>query len=66
MALMNVPIKMADTWYGRFLRTQKRNAEQSLQHMDTAKRDAFLQRLTEIATADVKDGQSQPSNPIPV
>ena len=63
MALRNAPIEMADTLYGWFLTTQKRDAKQAFQHMDAAKREAFLRRLREIDTADVKDGQSQPSNP---
>ena len=42
------------------------DAKQAFQHMDAAKSEAFLRRLMEVDTADVKDGQSQPSNPIPV
>jgi len=66
MVLTNVPIEMADTSHGRSLATQKRDAEQAFQHMDAAKREAFLRRLTEIDAADVKDGQSPPTNPTPV
>ncbi len=66
MALRNVPIEMADTLYGRFLATQKRDAERAYQRMDAEKREAFLRRLTEIDGDDAKDRQSPPSNPIPV
>jgi hypothetical protein len=66
MALKNVPIKMADTSYGRFLATQKRDAERAFQHMDAAVREAFLRRLTKIDAADAKDRQSPPPNPTPV
>ena len=66
MALRNAPIKMANTLYGWFLTTQKRDTEWAFQHMDAAEREAFLRRLMEIDTADVKDGQSQPSNSTPV
>jgi hypothetical protein len=66
VALTNVPIEMADTSYGRFLATQKRDAKRAFQHMSPAEREAFLQRLTEINAADAKDGQSPPTNPTPV
>ena len=66
VALTNAPIEMADTLYGQFLATQKRDSKRAFQHMDAAKREAFLRRLTEIDTADVKDGQSLPTNPTPV
>jgi hypothetical protein len=66
VALMNAPIEMADTSYGRFLATQKRDAERVFQHMSPAEREAFLQRLMEINAADAKDGQSLPTNPTPV
>jgi hypothetical protein len=32
VALKNAPIEMADTLYGRFLATQKRDAERAFQH----------------------------------
>ena len=66
VALKNAPIEMADTSYGRFLATQKRDAERAFQHMDAAEREAFLRRLTEIDAADAEDGQSPPPNPTPV
>ena len=66
MALRKAPIKMADTLYGWFLTTQKRDAERVFQHMDAAKREVFQQRLTEIDAVDFKDMQSQASNPTPV
>jgi hypothetical protein len=66
MVLRNAPIEMADTSYGRFLATQKRDAERAYQHMDAEEREAFLQRLTEINADDAEDGQSPPSNPTPV
>ena len=66
MALTNAPIEMADTLYGRFLATQKRDSKRSFQHMDAAKREAFLRRLTEMDAADVKDGLSPPTNPTPL
>ena len=66
VALKNVPIEMADTSYGWFLATQKRDAERAFQHMSPAEREAFLRRLTEINADDAKDGQSPPSNPTPV
>ncbi len=66
VALKNAPIEMADTWYGRFLATQRRDAERAFQHMDAAEREAFLRRLTEIDAPDAKDGQSPPPNPTPV
>ncbi len=66
MALTSVPIEMADTSYGRFLATQKRDAERAFQHMSPAERKAFLQRLMEIDAADTKDGQSPPTKPTPV
>jgi hypothetical protein len=66
VALKNVPIKMADTLYWRFLVTQKRDTERAFQHMDAAEREAFLRRLMEINAADAKDGQSPPPNPTPV
>ncbi len=66
MALTNAPIEMADTLYGRFLATQKRDAKRAFQHMSPAEREAFLQRLMDIDTADAKDGQSTPTNPTPV
>ncbi len=66
MALKNAPIEMADTSYGRFLATQKRDAEGAFQDMSPAEREAFLRRLMEIDADDAKDGQSPPSNPTPV
>jgi hypothetical protein len=63
VALKNAPIKMANTSYGRFLATQKRDAERAFQHMDAAEKEAFLRRLTEIDAADAEDGQSPPPNP---
>ena len=66
MALRNAPIEMADTSYGRFLATQKRDAERAYQHMDAEEREAFLRKLTEIDADDAKDGQSPPSNPTPI
>jgi hypothetical protein len=66
VALTNAPIEMADTSYGRFLATQKRNAKRAFQHMSPAEREAFLWRLMEINAADAKDGQSPPTNPTPV
>jgi hypothetical protein len=66
VALRNAPIKMADTSYGQFLATQKRDAKRAYQHMDAEEREAFLRRLTEINADDAKDGQSPPSNPTPV
>jgi hypothetical protein len=57
---------MADTSYGRFLATQKRDAERAYQHMDAEEREAFLRKLTEIDADDTEDGQSPPSNPTPV
>ena len=66
VALRNAPIEMADTSYGRFLATQKRDAERAYQHMDAEEREAFLRKLTEIDTDDAEDGQSPPSNPTPV
>jgi hypothetical protein len=66
VALRNAPIEMADTLYGRFLETQKRDAERAYQHIDAEEREAFLRKLTEIDADDAKDGQSPPSNPTPV
>ena len=66
VALRNVPIEMDDTLYGRFLATQKRDAEKAYQHMDAEEREAFLWRLTEIDADNAKNGQSSPSNPTPV
>jgi hypothetical protein len=66
VALKNTPIEMADTSYGWFLATQKRDAERAFQHMSPAEREAFLRRLTEIDADDTKDGQPLPSNPTPV
>ena len=67
MALRNAPIEMADTSHGRFLATQKRDAERAYQNMDAEERGAFLWKLTEIDTDDDIDGQSLPSkNPTPV
>ncbi len=57
---------MANTSYGRFLATQKRDTERAYQRMDTEEREAFLRRLMEIDADDAKDGQSPPSNPTPV
>ena len=59
-------VAMADTSYGWFLATQKRDAERAYQHMDAEEREAFLRKLTEIDADDAKDGQSPPSNPTPV
>ena len=61
--LTNTPIEMADTSHGRFLATQKRDSKQAFQHMDAVEREDFLWRLTEIDAADIKDGQSLPTNP---
>jgi hypothetical protein len=66
MALKNTPIEMADTSYGRFLATQKRDDERAFQHMSPAEREAFLRRLVEIDADDAEDGQSPPSNPTSV
>ena len=66
VALKNAPIEMANTSYGRFLATQKRDAERLFQPMDAAEREAFLRKLTEISAADAQDGQSPPPNPTPV
>ena len=57
VALRNAPIEMANTSYGRFLATQKRDAERAYQHMDAEEREAFLQMLMEIDADDAKDGQ---------
>jgi hypothetical protein len=38
VALMNAPIEMAGTLYGRFLVTQKRDTKRAFQHMSPAKR----------------------------
>jgi hypothetical protein len=65
VALRNAPIEMADTSYGRFLATQKRDAERAYQHIDAEEREAFLRKLMEIDADDAKDGQSPPSNPTP-
>ena len=66
VALRNAPIEMADTSYGRFLATQKRDTERAYQHMDAEEREVFLRKLTEIDTDDAEDRQSPPSNPTPV
>ncbi len=66
VALTNAPIEMADTSYGRFLATQKKDAERAFQHMSPAEREAFLWRLTEIDAVDAEDGQSPPTNQTPV
>jgi hypothetical protein len=66
VALRNAPIEMANTLYGRFLATKKRDAERAYQHMDAEEREAFLRKLMEIDADDAKDGQSPPSNPTPV
>jgi len=66
VALKNAPIEMANTSYGRFLATQKRDAERSFQPMDAAEREAFLRKLMEISAAAAQDGQSPPPNPTPV
>jgi hypothetical protein len=66
VALRNAPIEMADTSYGRFLATQKRDAERAYQHMDAEEREAILRKLTEIDADDAEDGQSPPTNPTPV
>ncbi len=66
VVLKNAPIVMADTLYGWFLATQKRDAERAFQHMDAAEREAFLRRLMEMDAANAKDGQSPPPNPTPV
>ncbi len=65
LALKNAPIKMANTLYGWFLATQKRDTERAFQPMDAAEREAFLRRLTEVSAADAQDGQSPPPNPTP-
>ncbi len=41
VALTNAPIEMANTLYGQFLATQKRDAEKAFQHMSTAERRHF-------------------------
>ena len=66
VSLTNASIKMADTSYGHFLVTQKRDAERAHQHLEAEERETFLRRLTEINADDAKDGQSPPSNPTPV
>ena len=66
VALTNAPIEMADTSYGRFLATQKRDAERAYQHMDAEEREAFLRKLTEIDADEAEKGQSQPTYPTPV
>ena len=66
VALRNAPIEMADTMNGRFLATQKRDAERAYRHMDAEKRETFLLRLMEIDTDDAKDEQSTPSIPTPI
>ncbi len=66
VALTNAPIEVADTLYGQFLVTQKRDAKRAFQHMSPAESEAFLWRLTEINAADAKDGPSPPTNPSPV
>jgi hypothetical protein len=66
VALTNAPIEMADTSYGQFLATQKRDAKRVFQHKSPAEREAFLRRLMEINAANAKDGQSPPTNPTTV
>ncbi len=66
VALRNAPIEMANTLYGWFLATQKRDAERAYQRMDAEEREAFLWRLTEIDADNAKDRRSPPSNPTPV
>ena len=62
----STPVEMADTLYGRFLATQKRDTERAYQHMDAEEREVFLRKLTEIDADDAEDGQSPPTNPTPV
>ena len=57
---------MANTLYGRFLETKKRDGKRAYQLMDAEEREAFLRKLTEIDAEDSKDGQSPPSNLTPV
>jgi hypothetical protein len=66
VALRNMPLEMADTLYGQFLATQKRDAKRAYQCMDAEGREAFLRRLTEIDADNAEDGQSPPSKPTPV
>jgi len=66
VALRNAPIEMADTSYGRFLATQKRDAERAYQHMDADEREAFLRKLSEIDADEAENGQSTPTNPTPI
>ncbi len=66
VALTNAPIEMADTLYGRFLATRKRDTKRAFQHMSPAEREAFLRRLMVINAANAEDGQSPPTNPTPV
>ena len=65
VALRNAPIEMAHTLYGRFLATQKRDAERAYQHMDAKEREAFLRKLSEIDADDAENGRSTPTNPTP-
>ena len=61
MALTKAPIEMADTLYGQFLATWKKDTDRAFQHIEAAEREAFLRRLTEI-----NEAQSLPSNLTPV
>jgi hypothetical protein len=65
-ALRNVPIKMADTSYGRFLVQQKRDAEPAYQKMSDEEKVDFKRKMAEFDVAGANDMQSVSSSLTPV
>ncbi len=62
----NVPIKMADTLYGRFLVQQMRDAERACQKMSAEAKVDFARKMVEIDKVGAEDGQSPPPSLTPV
>ena len=59
-------LEIGDTAYGRFEAGQKRDAEQAYRKMTLAEKESFRRKMAEIDEADAADGQSPPSDPMPV
>jgi hypothetical protein len=64
--LRNVPIKMADTLYGRFLVQQKRNMEWNYQKMSTKEKNDYKQKMAKINKGGVDEGQFPPPRLTPI
>ncbi len=62
VVLRNAPIEMANTSYGQFLATQKRDAERAYQCMDAEERELFLRSSVAIVSQKNQEFSMQVEN----